>query len=57
MIVDNIYFEDLVEFQKITYDVICGYYWSRKRKRKKKKEKDYSYSRRKKKSNEFSIKD
>ena len=28
MVVDNIYLEDLVEFQKITFDVIRGYRWS-----------------------------
>ena len=28
MTVDNIALEDLVEFQKITYDIIKGYYWT-----------------------------
>ena len=28
MVVDNIYLEDLVNFQKITYDVIRGYGWT-----------------------------
>ena len=31
MTVDNITLEDLVEFQKITYDIIKGYYWDGKR--------------------------
>lgn len=31
MVVDNIYLEDLVEFQKITFDVIRGYTWSGKK--------------------------
>ena len=31
MTVDNIALEDLVEFQKITYDIIKGYYWTGKR--------------------------
>ena len=31
MVVDNIFLEDLVEFQKITYDVIRGYCWSGKK--------------------------
>ncbi len=31
MIVDNIYLEDLIEFQKIEYKILRGYYWSGKR--------------------------
>ena len=31
MVVDNIYLEDLVEFQKITFDVIRGYGWTGKK--------------------------
>ena len=31
LVVDNIYLEDLVEFQKITFDVIRGYTWSGKK--------------------------
>lgn len=31
MIVDNIYLEDLIEFQKIDFKLIKRYYWSGKR--------------------------
>ena len=31
MVVDNIYLEDLIEFQQIEFDLIKGYYWDGKR--------------------------
>ena len=31
MIVDNIYLEDLIEFQKIDFELVRGYYWPGKR--------------------------
>lgn len=31
MVVDNIYLEDLVNFQRITFDIIRGYYWDGKK--------------------------
>ena len=31
MIVDNIYLEDLINFQKIEFELIKGYYWDGKR--------------------------
>ena len=31
MIVDNIYLEDLIHFQKIEFEFIKGYYWDGKK--------------------------